>query len=126
MGVHMGDELMEPGPANPHGYWEDMDWFRLNVDILREAGGDWANPPEREAIEHVGRENMRHAIANMVTMKDGHLWGFKDPRNCLTIPVIHPHLTDPRYVVVQRDRQDILTSMTDSAWSNGQTTANDP
>ena len=39
------------------------------------------------------------------------LWGFKDPRTCLTIWLWHEVLTDPRYVVVRRRKKDVVHSL---------------
>jgi hypothetical protein len=39
------------------------------------------------------------------------LWGWKDPRTCLTIELYHPHLSDVRYVYVQRHPVFIVRSL---------------
>ena len=112
MGVHMGDRLLPPSENNPRGYFEDLDFYNLNRAILHDAGGDWANPPSVRAISEAG-ERVKHEIAKVVAEKQaGGLWGWKDPRTCLTVPLYHHLLDDVRYVVVKRDSPDVSRSLT--------------
>ena len=111
MGVHMGDRLMEPSVHNPHGYFEDLDFYNLNQLILHDAGGDWSNPPSAKAIRAAG-ERLRYRIEGLIAQKTtSDLWGWKDPRTCLTAGLYHPHLDDVKYVVVRRDRRAAVDSL---------------
>jgi len=111
MGVNMGARLMGPGEHNPKGHFEDMDFVELNEEILSEAGGNWANPPSQEAIEEAG-QRLKYSIGAVVDRKDWQrLWGWKDPRTCLTAGLWHRHLDDARYVVVRRDRPAVVASL---------------
>ena len=110
MGVHMGDRLLGANEYQPHGHFEDMDFLTMNQAILQDAGGNWADPPAWEAIEGAG-ERLKHQIAGLVHQKQRGLWGWKDPRTCLTAGLYHPHLDDARYVVVRRDRPAVVTSL---------------
>jgi len=41
----------------------------------------------------------------------GHkVWGWKNPRTCRTIHVIHPFLKDPKYIVIRRDVRSSASS----------------
>ena len=94
MGVNMGDRLMEASVHNPHGHFEDLDVYNLNRLILQDAGGDWARPPSPGAVAGAGKR-LRDAIGEIVRRKErGDLWGWKDPRTCLTASLYHPHLAD--------------------------------
>ena len=111
MGVNMGDRLMPASPHNPHGYYEDLDFFNLNQFILQDAGGDWANPPPPKAIRATG-ERLRYNIKGLIALKGASdLWGWKDPRTCLTAGLYHQHLGDVKYVVVRRDRRAVVDSL---------------
>ena len=111
MGVDMGKEFPRTNKHNPWGYWEDTDWMRLNIHILRAAGGKWNNPPSVERVLNV-RERMEGEIKALITRKNTkQRWGWKDPRTVLTIPIIHPYLSNPRYVVVHRDKRAIVNSL---------------
>ena len=83
----MGDSMERSGNFG-HGYWEDREFKQVNMSILQMAGGDWANPPSREAIMEAGLAH-RNMCELLVKRRDEKrpLWGWKDPRNCLTLPV---------------------------------------
>lgn len=41
LGVELGSDLMPATRFNPKGYWEDMDFYRLNDEILKTIGHRW-------------------------------------------------------------------------------------
>jgi Uncharacterized protein conserved in bacteria len=109
LGVHMGDRLMPPSKANPHGYYEDMAFVKLNRSLLRQAGGSWNRPPAARSIAASPlRGNARALVRQKARRK---LWGWKDPRTCLTIGLYHDALSSPRYVLVERDTDDVVASL---------------
>ena len=84
-GVHMGEELLSNLPDNPEGHFEDMDFLKKNVEIL--GGDNWDQPdtPLQDAD-----------TSQLLKQKDNKpLWGWKDPRTCLTIDKYYDHLDDP-------------------------------
>ena len=112
MGVDMGERLMPASLDNPHGYYEDLDFYEMNEAILEEAGGSWWQPPSQQAIDAAG-EALKYPIGRLVNERDWKkLWGWKDPRTCLTAGLYHPHLDDARYVLVSRDSPDVVASLT--------------
>jgi len=48
LGVDIGKDLLGNHWSNPLGHFENNDFRNLNTQILKEAGGDWLNPPSRE------------------------------------------------------------------------------
>ena len=111
LGVHMGNVLVGPNQWNRYGHWEDQDFMTLNDAILKAAGGEWAQPPPAEVIAAMGPKFER-VIAQLVALRDQRpVWGWKDPRTCLTIGLYHPHLEDPRYIRVMRNEKDIVRSL---------------
>ena len=89
-GLELGSEsdLMPPQADNPEGFWEHLGFVALNEELLNELGGAWDLPPK-------GNENFTHARLNPLRMKarlliegfgSAHVWGWKDPRNSLTLP----------------------------------------
>ncbi|MGH9944898.1 MAG: sulfotransferase family protein [Pyrinomonadaceae bacterium] len=91
-GIYLGDEgdLMPPSPDNENGYWEHLRFVRINDLVLRHFGGAWDDPPR--AI-HVGwREKIRlvplmsEAKTLLREFAGREPWGWKDPRNSLTLP----------------------------------------
>lgn len=87
LGVDLGTQLMESIPEiNPKGFWEDMDFYRLNEEMLHVLGTDWnySTPLTAEQITTLlaqgflqrGMELLQNKIAQ------ASLFGFKDPRMC--------------------------------------------
>lgn len=112
----MGRRFSRTTRHNRWGYWEDVDFLRLNIHILRGAGGKWSKVPEPWRILDAGVV-LESEIVELLHLKGerqgekGYRWGWKDPRTVLTIPAIHPHLVSPVYVVVNRDRRAIIHSL---------------
>src|SRR4030043_1906721 len=48
--VNMGERLMGWDEFNKVGYFEDLDFYKLNETILKQAGGSWYNPPSEKKI----------------------------------------------------------------------------
>lgn len=111
LGVNVGDKLLGAHPSQRHGHWEDVDFYELNMDILKSAGGNWSSPPpERRILEQGPKFNAR--IKNLVSQKSKRKkFSWKDPRTCLTIPLYLPHLTAPRFILVYRDTRGIVSSL---------------
>jgi len=110
LGVYIGDELLLAHPSQPYGHFEDVDFYELNMDILREAGGSWRNPPTERRILAQSEKFSERIIATIEKHRKK-LWGWKDPRTCLTIPLYLPYLKDPRFILVYRDPIAIAASL---------------
>lgn len=113
LGVDMGEDLGVPAEDNPNGHHEDQAFVKLNAAILQDAGGNWANPPKPAELRVAGHR-MQPAIKALISHRTGggrELWGWKDPRTVLTAPLYHRHLTSPHYIVVKRDRPDVVDSL---------------
>lgn len=102
--LHALGVRMHPNMAgrikNYHTY-EDADFMRLNIQILKAAGGDWKKPPPQRRIDEKAALFVPR-IKTLVGKKKAALWGWKDPRNSLTAPLYHPHLPNPHYILVTR------------------------
>jgi hypothetical protein len=122
LGVRMGERFREPDVHNPDGYYEDLDWRDLNKKILRESHGSWWEPPAEIDVISL-RGSMAGEIHGLVDQKQedaaGQLWGFKDPRTALTIPLIHDFLPDPFYVCVRRSVPAVVQSLMRRAEARG-------
>src|ERR1700748_2976905 len=46
-GLNLGPEkdMMPPAADNPDGFWENLQFVRLNDELLNSAGGAWDLPP---------------------------------------------------------------------------------
>ncbi len=117
-GVHMGDRFLGPGPWNPWGVWEDIEFVGMNKRLLCKAygipkGDPWREPPSPEKMEKAG-ESLSDRIAQLIQRKSKRaVWGWKDPRTCLTIQAYGPHL-DPKdtiFIRTQRSEGAIVESL---------------
>jgi len=85
-GLPMGDNLMAPSPANPHGYYEDMAAVSLNGRILGAHQVTWSTVEEPLPVEHLEWvERLRDYIHQRMAAAHDGPWGVKDPRITMTI-----------------------------------------
>jgi len=114
VGVSMGDKFLSPDGLNPNGYYEDEDFLWINKGILEHAGGVWYSPPSVENIKETGVK-FREAIHTTVEKKKAkagkNLWGWKDPRMCLTCWTYGIDIAYARHIVVVRNLRDIKKSL---------------
>src|SRR5688572_12078071 len=117
IGVYLGSEhaLMQPSDANPKGYWEHNDIVSINDAILNRHGGSWDDPPilphgweTAEVIDDL-RERAQTLIQDQFA--EALIWGWKDPRSCLTLPFWQKLLPDMRYIVCLRNPVDVARSL---------------
>ncbi|MEZ5293361.1 MAG: sulfotransferase [Vicinamibacterales bacterium] len=102
-GLYLGTEqdMLPAGPTNPDGHWEHEGIVQVNEELLAEFGGGWDYPPDLTELLVESR------IARHVASARRHLngfggrepWGWKDPRNSLTLP-FWQRLVGPMTVVV--------------------------
>lgn len=132
-GVHLGPEeellgeslsqladegegvLAKARDSNPGGHWEHYRLMRLNERILRTLGGSWREPPPLppgwEAAPELDelREEARAILAESFSGEE--LWGWKDPRNSVTLPFWRDLLPDLRCVICLRSPLDGAASL---------------
>jgi hypothetical protein len=116
LGVYLGpeDHLMRPSADNPTGHWESRPIKAINDEILSILGGTWSEPPplppgwERSPKLAGPRRQAREVIEGDYSGSE--LWGFKDPRNSLTLPFWQRILDPMRYVICLRNPLDVAAS----------------
>ena len=114
-GLFLGDpaDLMPPAEENPEGFFEHLGFVRLNDEILNAAGAGWDCPPptgfawDDPALDPL-RERARQLAAPLSASP---AWGWKDPRNSLTVPFWRSALGPLRTVVVVRNPLEVVTSL---------------
>ena len=118
--VYIGDTLMPPNGGNPNGYWEDVDFVKMNNKLLALAGGDWRHPPPEMKILSL-KESYRSEIKKLIRRKEERvkeiffrenerIWGWKDPRTTLTIKLYLPYLTNPHFILCFRNPLEVAKS----------------
>jgi hypothetical protein len=114
-GLNLGDEadLMPPAAENPEGFYEHLQFVRLNDEVLNVAGAGWDCPPaagfnwDDGALDAL-RERARRVA---VPLEERLPWGWKDPRTSLTLPFWRSAFGPLRIVVVVRNPLEVVTSL---------------
>lgn len=106
LGVNFGNDFQPADDFNPYGYFENRAFRRLNDKIL---GGDRYNVPLAEKAVETFSDEARELIDNQ-RAKLGNLWGWKEVKTALTLPVYYPHLVNPYIIICQRNEKDTAKS----------------
>ncbi len=114
-GLYLGPEsdLMPAAEDNPDGFWEHLRFVRLNDELLNAVGAAWDLPPrDKQAFASTDLQPMRIKARLLLEEFAGHaVWGWKDPRNCLTLPFWQSLLPDLRTVIIVRNPLEVAYSM---------------
>jgi len=115
-GLFLGEEadLVDPTPDNPDGYWENARFVAVNDEILAALGGGWDNPPPvprrfEEDVRLRGLRRRAKRLADEFRTKDP--WGWKDPRNSLTVPLWLQLVPELKVVVCLRNPLAVALSL---------------
>jgi hypothetical protein len=117
LGVYLGAEadIAETGHDNTKGFWEHRRFRELNDQVLSRLGGSWDEPPpfepgwEESPVMTDLVERARGLVDEEFAGIDK--WGWKDPRNCLTLPFWQIVLPEMRYVISLRNPIDVSLSL---------------
>jgi hypothetical protein len=120
LGVNLGNNLM-PGRVddNEKGFWEDLDIYALNEELLECLGSDWQmlrridwKTIDNEAL-NVFKLRAVELLSNK--MKDISILGMKDPRIAILLPFwkdVFSHLdVSPSCVIVSRHPLSVADSL---------------
>lgn len=117
LGVNLGpdERLVRAAADNPKGFWEYQPIVNLNKGILSRLGGKCFDPPPlHSGWEHAPQiEDLRRRARTLVEQDFGcaDVWGWKDPRTCLTLPFWQHILPSMRYVICLRNPADVARSL---------------
>jgi len=114
-GLYLGLErdLMPPAADNPDGFWEHLCFVRLNDEILNTAGAAWDLPPRNNQDFNGELLQTQRIKAELLIddFVDQPIWGWKDPRNSLTLPFWQKLLPGLKTVVILRHPLEVAYSM---------------
>jgi Sulfotransferase family len=121
LGVALGPEesLLPPAADNPSGFWEHAGIAELNDEILATLSDrphqhwrwpprldeGWERDPRLERHRRAAEEMLRQSFAGLP------LWGWKDPRACVTLPFWQQLAPRMRYVICVRHPLDVAGSL---------------
>lgn len=91
IGVSLGEHLMSANAMfNAKGFWEDMDIYSLNVEMLQSLGADWyqASLPDANQINQLFNSDYGSQAIELLRNKtrESPIFGFKDPRMGKLLP----------------------------------------
>ncbi|HYU24686.1 MAG TPA: sulfotransferase [Thermoanaerobaculia bacterium] len=83
-GLYLGaaGDMMPASPNNTDGFWENLLFVRVNERLLAASGGTWFAPPDQVRPTPAIVGDARAAMARFAGREP---WGWKDPRNALTL-----------------------------------------
>ena len=109
-GLNVGppEELMPASINNTDGFWENLKFVRLNERLLAANGGMWFAPP---ATLHATPKITADAKAIIARFDGQEPWGWKDPRNALTLPFWKELLPSMKVLVCVRHPSETASSL---------------
>jgi GT2 family glycosyltransferase/glycosyltransferase involved in cell wall biosynthesis len=115
-GLYLGpsDALMPPQADNPDGFWEHLGFVALNDELLEALGGAWDLPPKADQnFAGAPRMDSLRMKARLLIENFGSAagWGWKDPRNSLTLPFWQDLLPHMKTLVMVRNPSEAAYSM---------------
>ena len=115
-GLYLGpeQELLPPSPSNVHGHWENVRFLQINDQILCNMGAGWDHPPalaETWQPERFPRILVERALALLHDFRDQEPWGWKDPRNSLTLPFWINLVPNAKVVICVRNPLEVALSL---------------
>ena len=114
-GLDLGpkQDLMPAAADNPDGFWENLRFVKINDEVLNALGGSWDLPPWQEAnFEQDHLDPIRNKARLLIeSFADRARWGWKDPRNCLTLPLWKSLLPGLKTVIIVRNPLETAYSM---------------
>lgn len=104
---------MPAAADNPDGFWENLRFVKLNDEILNALGAAWDLPPRSESSFDSDTLAPQRAKAHLLlnSFADHHKWGWKDPRNCLTLPFWQSLIPALKTVLIIRNPLEVAYSM---------------
>jgi GT2 family glycosyltransferase/glycosyltransferase involved in cell wall biosynthesis len=114
-GLYLGpkSELMPAQADNPDGFWEHLGFVALNDELLSQLGGAWDLPPKSdESLAHARLDPLRMKARLLIEgFNSAGLWGWKDPRNSLTLPFWQNLLPSMKTLIMVRNPLEVAHSM---------------
>ena len=98
-GLEIGNNFRKGNEGNPKGYFEDLEFKRINKWLIKANGGTEGsfNPPAEIKDFPYARNARRLFVRKWATFKD---CGWKDPRACLTLHLWKKELAPGIKVVI--------------------------
>ncbi len=117
-GLPLGNEenlLNRSCSENIKGHWENLDILHINEEILKLFGGNWNHPPKFPSNwqDDDRLQNLYKKAEKVVSELNSRLeiWGFKEPRTCLTLPFWQKVIPNMKYIIPVRHPRNVSMSL---------------
>jgi glycosyltransferase involved in cell wall biosynthesis len=119
MGVGLGDKIMPGLEDNVKGFWEDLDFNALNIEMLSVLDSNWHHlaPIEPDDVNTLRKKGYFLRAVELLRTKVGNspLFGFKDPRVAKLLPFwkevfVHCQI-DTSYLLATRHPLSVVKSL---------------
>ncbi len=111
-GVSMGEQLVGSSVSNMDGHFEDLELIAINDGLLKSMGCSWDKPPSYTDVTLLkDEEGLPYKDYSAKRARVSSVWGVKDPRLSISMPLLHPYLSNPYFVVCSRDAEDVALSL---------------
>ena len=115
-GVYLGhkDNLLGSDKDNKEGYWENVQFTSINNKLLSELGGGWDYPPRVSDRWEISNQlsYIRSEATELIRQFSAYdQWGWKDPRNSLTLPFWRKLIPDIKVIVCVRNPLEVTGSL---------------
>jgi lipopolysaccharide biosynthesis protein len=115
-GLYLGEETELIGAAedNSNGFWENVNFVNLNDEIMLRFKGGWDTPPKFRHGWETSRKilPLKHKAEELLQKFNGHKdWGWKDPRNSITLPFWQQLIPNLKVIICLRNPLDVAHSL---------------
>ncbi len=111
-GLNIGEKLLGADHfSNKTAHYEDLDFFHLHVDILKNHDLGYLTGYKQSITFS---EEEKNKIVRLIHQKQlaGKDWGWKEPRTCLFLPVYEKHLPEDNFnIAVFRHYREVVGSL---------------
>ena len=117
-GVDMGDELIRGDISNPEGHFENVEVVKLHDQVLDDHNAPLY--PQKQIQNDYSQVHKAACNSIIQSHTDSAVWGWKDPRGSLMLPLWIESLPGKRFVVlvVFRDPLSTVRSLLRRDWYN--------
>jgi hypothetical protein len=110
-GLQLGETMLGPGLGNDEGHYEDDEFYKLHLEILRDNNlhdsGLLVDPEIKLSDYHKAKIKAVISVKN----KKFEEWAWKDPRTCLFLDFYGQAVPGAVYLVALRDFQSVVVSL---------------
>lgn len=110
-GLQVGELLLEAGPSNLDGHFEDVEFLRIHEEILTSNNLPASGLVDADKINISIYQKEKLKTIIKIKNKLYKQWSWKEPRTCLFLNTYRELLPKSKYLVIVRDYQSVINSL---------------